>query len=64
MSYHNHHTHHIKAQPKIVWACAWCAPSTYTPLRRGQEYTHGICNDHKQQLVRKTRKLFAQRNLN
>ena len=28
---------------KLVWACAWCPKRTWKPLKKGQNYTHGIC---------------------
>lgn len=35
----------------VVFACAWCSPLTYKPLKKDQEYTHGICAEHKQKLL-------------
>jgi hypothetical protein len=35
---------------KLIWACAWCGPDTYSPLKKGEEYTHGICMLHKVKL--------------
>lgn len=30
----------------VVSVCAWCPPSTYPPLKPGEDYSHGICKEH------------------
>jgi hypothetical protein len=36
---------------RLVYACAWCPKEENTPLQNGEEYTHGICEPHKQQML-------------
>ncbi len=46
---------------RLVWACAWCDSRTYPRLKRGEEYTHGICTYHNKQLRLETAHLFSKR---
>jgi hypothetical protein len=43
----------------LVWACAWCSPDTYRPLKKGEAYTHGICLVHKVQFLAKAYRKFG-----
>ncbi len=38
------------ATVQLVSVCAWCPRRSYVPLRKGQEYTHGICVTHLKEL--------------
>lgn len=35
----------------VIYACAWCPKKTYQKLAKNQEYSHGICVIHKEQLI-------------
>lgn len=36
----------------LVLACAWCPKEKYPPLKKNEEYTHGICREHKQKILK------------
>ncbi len=40
-----------KSSTDIISACAWCPAHTYRKLRKNQQYTHGICVRHKEELI-------------
>lgn len=40
-----------KTFEKLIWACAWCSEDKQPRLKKGQEFTHGICNFHKLKLM-------------
>lgn len=31
---------------QLILVCAWCPKSGYPMLEQGQEYSHGMCDDH------------------
>lgn len=35
----------------LVMACAWCPKTTYPKLKINQQYTHGMCEKHKQGFI-------------
>jgi hypothetical protein len=39
------------ASSELVFACAWCPQHTYQKLKRNQQYTHGICQKHKNEFI-------------
>lgn len=36
----------------LIWACAWCPKNTWKPLKKGQNYTHGICPKDKKRVLK------------
>lgn len=44
----------VRKQEKVIFACAWCDSSTYTHLKRGQVYSHGMCSIHKEQFIQRS----------
>ncbi len=36
---------------KLIWVCAWCGSKARIPLKKRQQYTHGICSLHKKQVI-------------
>lgn len=40
---------------ELVFSCAWCPKETEKALKPQQEYTHGMCQQHKELFIAKVK---------
>lgn len=37
---------------RLIMVCAWCPKNRYQPLKKNEEYSHGICKTHLTQVTK------------
>lgn len=42
-----------KIHSNLVWVSEWCDKNAYLALKKDQNYSHGICTFHKNELILK-----------
>lgn len=40
----------LKMVKKMIKVCAWCPKNSYPKLKKSEEYTHGLCEKHYEEI--------------